>query len=145
MILSWQNHIGAFVGAHRYLTVGIFEQLPQYAGIAVKAPGKGRSTVTFIDRQAVLLWAELKVPDPVVEAAELAGTPETTVAPPAEPAPLILSGAKAFRPQTPTPILVADAAAIMAWAELGVPSPPLELSSDELLAVTMTMTMILED
>ena len=116
-----------------------------YSGIAfaaavVEAPakGKGRPTVTFIDRQAVLLWAELKVPDPVVEAADLVA-PETTVASPAVPQ--ILSGARAYRPATPTAVLVADAAAVLAWAELSVPSQPLELSPDEVLAVTM----ILED
>ena len=138
MILTWQNHIGAFVGAHRYLTVGMFTQLPQYAAISVAvAPrGKGRPTVTFIDRQAVLLRAELQVPEPVASAAGLATLPPSITAP-AVPVPWVLAGARAVQPEAPTPILVLNAAAVLAWAEWRVPDRPLELTPDEMLTAMM--------
>lgn len=129
MILRWRNHVGAFLGAHRYLTVGILTQYPQAAGVVVPR-GKGRPTVRYIDRQAILLWAELRVPEPIVDAAGLE-TLQPGISPPAEPAPLILSGATAYKPKAPTPILVLDAAAVMVRAEMHVPTPPLQLSPDE--------------
>lgn len=38
MIVHWQNQVSAFVGAHRYLTVGIFRHLPQHVGVTTVAP-----------------------------------------------------------------------------------------------------------
>ena len=111
-----------------------------YSGIAFAAPvavtGKGRPTVTFVDRQAVLLWAELQVPEPVVAAAGLETLPPS-IAVPATPVPLVLSGARAVKPAAPTPILVLNAAAVLEWAEWRVPSAPLELTPDEMLTAMM--------
>lgn len=103
--------------------------------------GKGKPTVTYIDRQAVLLWAELRVPEPVVDAAELEVV-QPGISPPAEPAPLILSGGRAYRPKAPTPVLVLDAAGILTQAELRVPTPPLKLAPDELDEVLAIMFMM---
>ena len=115
-----------------------------YSGIAfagaveVAAKGKGRPTVTFIDRQAVLLWAELRVPEPSTAAAGLETLPPSITAP-AQPVPLVLSGARAPKPTAPTPILVLDVAAVLGWAEFRVPTPALELSPDELLALRIIL------
>lgn len=114
-----------------------------YSGIAfaspvpvVTAPGKGRPTITIADRQAVLLWAELQVPEPSITATALIAPPAPLSAP-AAPVPLVLSGARAVRPKAPTPILVLGAASVLDWAELQVPGPPLELTPDEMLAAMM--------
>lgn len=98
------------------------------------APGKGRPTVTFVDRQAVLLWAELQVPEPEIAATRLVAPPVPLLVP-AEPVPLVLSGARAVRPGAPTPILVLDASAVLVWAEWRVPELPFELAPDEILAL----------
>ena len=47
---------------------------------ALGVRGKGRATVRFVDqRQIELLWAELRVPDPVITATGLEALPEKTV------------------------------------------------------------------
>ncbi len=46
---------------------------------ALGVKGKGRATVTFVDRQIELLRGELRVPDPVITATGLEAPPETVV------------------------------------------------------------------
>ena len=38
MIVHWQNQVSAFVGGHRYFTVGVFRHLPQHVGVTSTAP-----------------------------------------------------------------------------------------------------------
>ena len=124
------------------------------APVVPPAKGKGRPTVTFIDRQAILLWAELRVPEPRITAEGLEILPPPLVAP-VEPVPLVLSGARAVKPKAPTPILVLDSSARLVWAEWRVPSPdalvvltrvewivpdvPIVLTPDEVLAIMLEL------
>lgn len=42
MIIYWQNHVAGFVGAHRYLTLGLFDRLPQRVGVTIALIGPPR-------------------------------------------------------------------------------------------------------
>lgn len=130
MILTWQNHVGAFVGAHRYLTVGLFEQLPQYAGIsvAVEAPptGKGRARIRFIDRAVLVRDITFRVPDLLVTADGLTQVQAGVVAP-------ALPGA--FAPQItfePFVGILPDSRRItLNGITFQVPNMPVELTAEE--------------